>query len=186
MNWKEFRRRVLERYEKAEIDREIKYVLDIINSSDCYVTLSSCAGRIVIMDMPVFGDKKNSIFLGKWHSFPKLRDIKRCVAMGKMQTWFMMHPPIIHIACEDLDNALKLLEVAKEAGFRRSGIISQKKFAIEISSQERVEMLVAENGEILIGDKALKRNLEISIEKLKRARERIFRFSEIFKKRFLG
>ncbi len=185
MNWNRFREKVLERYRKAEIDAEIRNVLDTINSSRSFVTLSSCAGRIVVMDMPNFGDKKNSVFLGKWHRFPKFEEVKRSVVKGRLQTWFMMHPPIIHIACKDMDRALELLEIAKKSGFRRSGIISQKKFAIEIASQERVEMLVAEKGEVLVDDKALKRNLEISIDKLKRSRERIYRFSEIFKERFL-
>ncbi|MBW2037952.1 MAG: hypothetical protein JRI41_10875 [Deltaproteobacteria bacterium] len=185
LNWKKFRETVLHRYKQADVDVEIKPVLDIINASESFVTLSSCAGRIVVMDMPNFGDKKNSVFLGKWHQPPEFDEIMDAIIRGRKQTWFMMHPPIIHVACRSILDAFDLLEIAKKSGFRRSGLISQKKFAIEIASQERVEMLVAENGELLMNEKALKRNFEISVEKLKKSREKIFRFSRAFKEHFL-
>uniref|UniRef100_A0A7C3YCY4 tRNA(Phe) 7-((3-amino-3-carboxypropyl)-4-demethylwyosine(37)-N(4))-methyltransferase n=1 Tax=Geoglobus ahangari TaxID=113653 RepID=A0A7C3YCY4_9EURY len=184
-NWKKFRETVLSRYRQADIDVEIKPVLDIINASESFVTLSSCAGRIVVMDMPNFGDKKNSVFLGKWHQPPEFSEVMEAILKGQRQTWFMMHPPIIHVACRSLFDAFDLLEIAKRSGFRRSGLISQKKFAIEIASQERVEMLVAENGELLMNEKALKRNFELSVEKLKKSRERIFKFSRTFEEYFL-
>ena len=184
-NWKKLRETVLNRYKQADVDVEIKPVLDIINASESFVTLSSCAGRIVVMDMPEFGDKKNSVFLGKWHQPPEFGEVMEAISKGQRQTWFMMHPPIIHIACRSLLDAFDLLEIAKKSGFRRSGLISQKKFAIEIASQERVEMLVAENGELIVNEKALKRNFELSVEKLKKSREKIFRFSMMFREHFL-
>ena len=184
-NWKKFRETVLNRYRQADIDAEIKPVLDVINASESFVTLSSCAGRIVVMDMPKFGDKKNPIFLGKWHQPPEFEGVIEAISKGQRQTWFMMHPPIIHIACRSLSDAFDLLEIAKRSGFRRSGLISQKKFAVEIASQERVEMLVAENGELIVNERALKRNFELSVEKLKKSRERIFKFSKAFEEHFL-
>ena len=69
--WFEFKRRKLEGYieakEKNEVDEDIVPLLDLINSFEDFVTLSSCSGRIAVIDMPEFGDKVEATFLGKWH-----------------------------------------------------------------------------------------------------------------------
>ena len=41
--------------------------MNIINKSDDYYTSSSCSGRIVLIELPEIGDKKEAKFLGKWH-----------------------------------------------------------------------------------------------------------------------
>ena len=43
---------------EKKVDSSIIPLLDIINKSDDYYTSSSCAGRIVLIEMPVLGDKK--------------------------------------------------------------------------------------------------------------------------------
>jgi len=50
-----------------KVDIDILPVIDILNSSNEYYTTSSCFGRIVLLELPVIGDKKNAKFIGKWH-----------------------------------------------------------------------------------------------------------------------
>ncbi len=181
--WREFREEKLERYKEAEIDEEIRNLLDLINSVEKFVTLSSCSGRIAVMDMPKFGEKVESVFLGKWHSVPNYNDVYEAVRRGKRTTWLMMHPPIVHVACKDFRSAEEILRVAKLSGFRRSGIISPKKFVVEIAAPERVEAVVAVGGKIA-DEEFLRINYEIAVEKLIKSRRRMEKFEEYFREAF--
>jgi len=185
MDWKEFRERTLEKYRRSQIDSWIKKITDTINSSENFVTLSSCSGRIAIIDVPEFGNKKNSIFLGKWHSPPQLHEVLEALNSGRMETWFIMNPPIIHVACRNAEIAFKLLKCLNESGFRRSGVISGKRNVIEIASSERVEFLAAEDGTTLVDEKAIRENLRKSVEKLEKSRKRFLRFQSRFREVFL-
>lgn len=185
MIWESFRAEILGKYEKALIDEWIKPITDSVNLSPNFVTLSSCAGRIAVMDMEGFGDKKNAVFLGKWHEIPEFEEVLEALRKGKKETWFMIHPPILHIACRDLANAQNLLDILKECGFRRAGIISTKKWVVEVYGQERIEFLAGRNGRIVVDEKALKINFELGVEKLKKSRERFRKFHEKFIEAFL-
>ena len=182
--WEEFRGEKLKEYRSSEIDKEIRDLLELINSVERFVTLSSCSGRIAVMDMPKFGEKVESVFLGKWHSPPPFEEVCEAVKKGRLTTWLMMHPPIVHVACRDFESAEEILKVAKLSGFRRSGIISTKRFVVEIAAQERVEAVVAVNGRIADED-FLRINYELAVEKLAKSRERMEKFKNAFREVFL-
>ncbi len=178
--WSEFKRRKFEGYleakERGEVDKDIIPLLDLINSFDCFVTLSSCSGRIAVMDMPEFGDKVESKFLGKWHSRVSFEEVLDAVKLGKQTTWLIMFPPIIHVACRDLEAAEKLITIANNSGLRRSGLISFKHNVVEINTLERLEAPVAVNGRIVVGLEGLKVMVEFANKKLERSKEKIKRF----------
>ncbi|ADC64908.1 Protein of unknown function DUF207 [Ferroglobus placidus DSM 10642] len=182
--WEKFREEKLSEFKRADVDEEIRELLETINSVEIFVTLSSCAGRIVVMDMPSFGEKLESVFLGKWHSPPDFDEVLDAVRRGRETTWLMMHPPIVHVACRDLKVAEKLLSVAKKAGFRRSGVISFKKLVVEIASPERLEAVVSVKGKIA-DEEFLKVNYEYAVKKLLKSRERMKKFEKVFKEAFL-
>ncbi len=178
--WAEFRRGRLEGYhsarERGEVDEDIIPLLDLINSFECYVTLSSCSGRIAVMDMPEFGDKLESRFLGKWHGRVEFSEVLEAVGRGKMTTWLIMFPPIIHVACEDLRSAERLMAVANNSGMRRCGLISLKHNVVEITTLERLEAPVAVNGDVVVGVEGLRVMVEFANRKLERSKEKLRRF----------
>ena len=175
--WDSFRRRRLNGYlnakEKGEVDSDVIPLLDLINSFDFFVTLSSCSGRIAVIDIPRSGDKLNSVFLGKWHHPVNLKVVKEASEKCNWVAWLMQNPPIIHVACMNLHWAKKLMNAANEAGFRRSGIISLNHYVVEIASLERLEMPVAEGGRLLIGDDYLSFAVRQANEKLLKGREKL-------------
>jgi len=67
----ENKKNALQKLDKAKIENKVDIgilpILDIINSLNEYYTTSSCFGRIVLLELPVIGDKKNAKFIGKWH-----------------------------------------------------------------------------------------------------------------------
>lgn len=183
-NWEEYRTEKLRSFERCihQIDPEILSLLNLINSFPEFVTLSSCSGRIAVMDMPDFGNKLESVFLGKWHGEVGLEEVWRAVLKGKHVTWFMMHPPILHVACRDVRKAEEFINAARKAGFRRAGIISFSRSIVEILSPEKMELVVAVNGKPVVTRESLKIQLEFAIEKLEQSRKRLSRLENELKR----
>ncbi len=178
-DWNSYRERKLRKLRsaeaKGEVDEWILPLLKRINSCASYVTLSSCAGRLAVMDMPDFGNKGKAIFLGKWHEIPDEEEVRRAIEKGKMTTWLMLHPPILHIACENVESAERLLLASQKAGIRRAGIISLKNLVVEVCGHERMEIPVRFGKPLSID---LEEVLELARMKLERSREKFLRFCE--------
>ncbi len=181
--WSEYRKKRLVCYEKAKeegkVDEDIIPLLERINGKESYVTLSSCSGRIAVIDLESFGDKKSSRFLGKWHNLAIFEDVLECIRSCKRQGWLIQDPPIIHVACRDLDSAKNLLTVANNSGFRRSGIISLKNYVVEMASFERLELPVVFEGKKIVDDDYLRIAVDIANEKLKKGKIKLKRLEEM-------
>ncbi len=179
MNWEEFKRFKIEKLERAkergEVDKDIVELLDLINSFDCFVTTSSCSGRIVVLDVPEIGDKLRARFLGKWHREVKFKEILECLRDVKSDVWLISDPPIIHVACRDLRCAEELMRIANDSGFRRCGLISLKRSVVEITSFERLEAPLAYKGRIIVDENYVKILTYFANEKLLRGKEKLKR-----------
>jgi len=98
-----------------EVDAEILPVLDLINQFDEYYTSSSCAGRIVLLELPQIGDKKNAKFLGKWHRNIESNELISSIKKAKKgQLWFLAQSPIIHVVAKTNNDAENILKIGKE------------------------------------------------------------------------
>ena len=183
--WEEYRERKLEGFLKAknrgELDSDIVKLLDTINLLENYVTLSSCSGRIVVIDIPEVGDKRRAKFLGKWHDEVDFEVVLSTASKSENWGWLIQYPPIIHVACRTLDDAERLMIAANDAGFRRSGIISVKNHVVEVASLERIELPVARSGRILVSENYLRSVVEFANIKLKKGKERLERLYNLIK-----
>jgi len=72
----------------------------------------------------------------------------------KNDVWFRMSGAILHVASNNKDSARKLLNAARDIGFRRSGIISlgKNRVTMELVSTENIEAIVSKNGRLVIGE----------------------------------
>lgn len=181
--WSDYRKERLESYERAkrngEIDDDIVPLLEKINEKENFVTLSSCSGRIAVIDLRDFGEKLDSEFIGKWHRKVECEEVLECIEKCKRQGWLIQYPPIIHVACKDLQSAKKLMSIANESGFRRSGLISFQNFVVEISSLERLELPVTVNGKKLVNDSYICIAIDFANKKLERGKRRLKRLEEL-------
>lgn len=179
--WLDFKTRQMGKYQKAlgkmEVDTDIIPLLNLINSKNEFATLSSCSGRIAVLDTPKFGDKLNSKFLGKWHRVVELKEVIDAVNLSKETCWLITYPPILHIACRTFEIAERLMEVSNNNGFK-SCIIS-KKGVVEVNTHDRMEMLISINGDKLISDTNLSRIVDISNQKLKRSKNKLVAFKKV-------
>uniref|UniRef100_A0A7C3MAE2 tRNA(Phe) 7-((3-amino-3-carboxypropyl)-4-demethylwyosine(37)-N(4))-methyltransferase n=1 Tax=Archaeoglobus fulgidus TaxID=2234 RepID=A0A7C3MAE2_ARCFL len=177
--WEKFKKERLESYLEAKaegkVDDDIVDLLDLINSFDCFVTLSSCSGRIAVINLRKPGDKANAEFLGKWHKGVDAESIIKAAIKSRNTAWLVQYPPIIHVACRDLEVARILMNIANQAGFRRSGIISLKNNVVEVASLERLELPIAEGGRMLIDSEYLEYVVRCANEKLLKGKEKLRR-----------
>jgi tRNA wybutosine-synthesizing protein 3 len=160
-------------------DERIKELCDKINSLDNYYTTSSCSGRIMILKD---SDKKGpGLFEFVSHDLVDFETFGKKIKNLKGDFKFKQEPPIIHIACEGLDDAEKLLRMAQETGWKRSGIISlRRNIIIEIIGTRKIEFPLVKNGELLVNEKFL----EIIVEKSNENLEKGWKFISKLEKSF--
>lgn len=162
--------------DKGELDKPILILIKKINSQRNYYTTSSCSGRIVLIKGKE--KKQRGLFLFRTHekiSFAELKkEIKDAACSYKGVVYLKQEYCILHVACSSLDKAQEMLDKAKLTGWKKSGIIaSKKRFVVELSSTEKIELPVINKGKILISDELLRLIVEEANRKLERGWEKI-------------
>ena len=180
--WEERKKRVLAALKcRKDVDELVVPILDKLNSSPDYYTTSSCAGRINIIEVDTFGEKKNAVFLGTWHGMVTFNEVLAALEKRKgRQVWLKSEPPIIHIRCRDLKPAEELLKIAYAAGFKYSSIKSLKKgVLVEINSSERLELPLAEGEKLLVTEDYLCYLTEIANKKIEKSHSKLLRLKKL-------
>lgn len=180
-NWNKRKDEVLTKFDeslrKGLIDERILPTLNLINGLPHLYTVSSCSGRVIILDLPEVGDKKNAVFRGRWHRRVEKDEVLDAIDECTKEGWFILNPPIIHVISDEMDNAEEVLSIAIKSGFKRSGIKSIKrgKITVEINSTETMETIVSNNGYILADDRYIGVLIEYANIKFNRFQKKIER-----------
>lgn len=180
--------KALRALEKARIenkvDEKIIPILDILNNSREYYTSSSCAGRIVLLEIPQIGDKKNADFLGRWHRAIELDEILSASKRAKKgQIWLLAQSPIIHVVVADIQAADKIIKLANASGFKNSGIKSTtKKIICEICSTERLDAPIGKNKTLFCEKEYLQLLVNIANDIIDKSTKKLLRFEHKLKK----
>ena len=153
------------------IDEKIKPLCDSINSLNDYFTTSSCSGRIVLRKDPETGKKNESEWIFVIHEKASLEEVKKSLTnLPKEDVWLVMEAPILHICCNTIEDAQKMLDIFKNEGFKRSGITGMKpKIMLEIIGTERLDCIIAKKGVKLIDNDYLKILIEEANSKLEKS-----------------
>jgi tRNA wybutosine-synthesizing protein 3 len=174
---------VLSKLDKSSIgkwDKKIISLCEKINSLENYYTTSSCAGRVVIM---LDNEKKGpELFISVYHDLISFKQLEKDFNKIKVEKLvkYKQEPCILHVACDTLEDAQKLLDKAKFAGWKKSGIIaSGKRFVCELNSTERLEFPLFNNKRILVDDAFLKLAVKKSNENLKKSWLKINRLHKL-------
>jgi len=167
---------------KGNWDEKISELCNKINSLKNYYTTSSCSGRIVLM---IDQDKKEKdLFIKVYHNLISLEKIKKdlneIIKNNKLKNnsvKFKLDPCILHVACKNIDDAKKLCDNGKKAGWKRTGIIGfsgkDTRVMIELNSTEKFEFPVIQKGNVLVDDIFLKIIVQESNKKLKKSWNKI-------------
>ena len=178
MSFDQQKKSILDRKDKSikgSIDREIKPLVNKINSLNDYYTSSSCAGRILLIEFSGRKDKAKWLFIK--HSKATLGEIKDSLKISKEKIWLRQESMIVHICCRDMQAAQKMLRLCHKAGLKRAGIIAAgKRTTVEAYGTERMDTIVAINNKIIVEDDYLKILLREANNKLIRNKEKIKQF----------
>jgi tRNA wybutosine-synthesizing protein 3 len=165
---------------EQKVDEEILHILGLINGIEGFYTSSSCAGRIVLLEIPQIGDKRGATFLGVWHRTVELEEFKAAATKAtKGLLWLLAQAPILHIGAQTLELADKMVKTAISCGFKNSAVKSLgKKIRIEICSTERLDAPIGRDGCLFCKDEHLSLLVEISNEVIERSGKKLARFAK--------
>ncbi len=161
-----------------KVDEKILPILEILNGIEGVYTSSSCAGRIVLLQIPRLGDKRGAVFLGVWHRIVVPEEITFAAQKAtKGIIWILAQAPILHIGVESTDVATLLIKTAVLSGFKNSAMKSSgKKTIIELSSTERLDAPIGRNGCLYCEGDYLHLLIEIANEVIGRSQQKLIRF----------
>ena len=167
---------ILTKSDKSNIgswDEPILKLCNVINECRNMYTTSSCSGRIVLLK----DEKKGKgLFLFRSHqkvSFNELKEALDSVEYGGT-VMFKQEPGILHVACQDLEVAIKLLSLARDSGWKHSGIIGIKgRVMVELIGTEHLDFPIMINKEILVSDDYIKLIIKDANSKLGRTWDKI-------------
>ncbi len=166
---------------KGSVDEEILWLVEQINGLDDFHTLSSCAGRVMLIGEPDDRRKDQLTWLLASHQPVDPEEAGKALDSSKdSNVWLKMEGPILHVCARDFDSAARLLDIAERAGFRRKGLISvRKRFIAEMYSSQYIEMPVRQEGRMLLTEEGLKDSIRIANQRLEKSREILKRFSAL-------
>jgi tRNA wybutosine-synthesizing protein 3 len=166
-----------------KVDEGILPILNLINGIDGFYTSSSCAGRIVLLEIPKIGDKRGALFLGIWHrpiTAEELLDAAKQAKTGLL--WLLAQSPILHVGAADLTLADTMVKTAVSCGFKNSALKSTgKKIVLEIGSTERLDAPIGKDGRLFCENEHLLLFIEIANEVMTRSVEKLVRFEKTLK-----
>ena len=165
-------------YLEQKVDEGVLQILELINRIEGFYTSSSCAGRIVLLQIPQIGDKRGAKFLGVWHRTIEIKELKAATTNAtKGVLWLLAQAPILHIGVQKLELANMMVKTAISCGFKNSAIKSVgKKIRIEICSTERLDAPIGRDGFLFCEENHLSLLVEISNEVIERSRKKMSRF----------
>lgn len=174
---------VFDKSRKGCVDKPIIELIDYINSLDDFYTTSSCSGRIYLLTE---ADKKPDV---KWlyvsHEKVSVKKVIRVLKekLPLQRIWLRQENLILHVACRTLEDANNILKIARDIGFRRSGIIADSNIIIvEICSTEKMDVPLSDKGRLLVDENYVKFIVKIANEKFLKGRHKMNKFEEEVKK----
>lgn len=180
----------MDKSNKGSVDAPILYLLDLINKRQNYYSTSSCSGRIRLLVEAKSQRKCDSEVLFTSHELVEDKRIDelwdQTINFAKQNSedslWFKQEALILHIACKDTDSAIEFLNLVRESGLKRSGIISLGKApVVEILGSERLETIIVRDGKVLVTKEYLTILLEEANKRFAQNSKRIKRLEEALK-----
>jgi len=183
MEFQEQKTKQLSKSDKSSIGSWDSKIIDLcekINKNKNYYTTSSCAGRVVLIK--ALDEKAEDVFLFRTHDKISFNELKKALEEAgkkyKGLVEFQQTTCILHVACESLKDAQIIVNKAKLAGWKRSGIMGGKRNMVELHSTESISFPIMENKKILVNDDFLKLIVKQANAKLERTWEKIQKFEK--------
>ncbi|MEM3989344.1 MAG: hypothetical protein QW369_01190 [Desulfurococcaceae archaeon] len=123
-----FWNRIWEDLEIGYLDRDLLPLLIELNLRPYTYTLSSCSGRITLVDSSRPWARRGTNVVFKKHAPITHEELLRVAKEPCTEAlWLIVSGPIIHASTASLREAGELLRIARRAGFKHSGVLSMHK-----------------------------------------------------------
>lgn len=183
-----WRKRREEAYRRLWEDLEIGYLdedlldilLEFFKRPESYTT-SSCSGRIIVVDSRMPWERRDATIIFKKHtpiSPNEIRDLLKQPVLHRL--WLVASGPIIHVVTLTAREALRVLRIAHEAGFKHSGImsVSKKGYLVELRTGIRLAVLLKTPNGLVIDEQSLNEAVKAVNEALIEGKKRLNRLLE--------
>jgi tRNA wybutosine-synthesizing protein 3 len=172
----------IDKSKKGEIDPGIREICELLNAKPNYYTTSSCSGRIVLLQKK--SDLKNE---AEWiftaHEETDFGPVKSALLSAVKQSnaplpetdiWFKQEGAILHVCCRTMKDAGSFVNIARNSGFKRAGIISAGETpVVEIISSEQINAPAMLNGKIIAEDNYFRALVSEADRKIRKNREKL-------------
>lgn len=136
---------------KGSRDTAIIPLVDTINAHSDYFTTSSCSGRIVLLETSESFEKIETHWAFVSHDAVHESVWNYAEISKAMHLWFRYEGAILHIACRNLRCAKLFVDLARNTGFKRTGIMSVGEHPIiELTSSESMNAPLILNGSLVV------------------------------------
>jgi len=177
MMWRsESFRRFREDVEIGYVDPDlVNFIYKVFNTRN-FFTISSCSGRITLIDaiFPWMRDESYIVF--KKHVPVSLEEVIPVLSVKPLhRLWLIVSGPIFHFVAKSIPAAQILVNEVRKCGFKHSGIISigVDGIVVEVVSGTWTSFLLMDGDELVIQPNSLSRVLEISNTILLEGKKRI-------------
>ena len=176
-NWENHRKSVLSKSDKSfkqSVDAPVLQIVDMINACGKFLTTSSCSGRIMLINEADPSKRKNGAeFIFVSHDL--VPEDEYHAILGRASTFggnvfLKLEPLIIHVECESLELAVRLLHAAKLMGpLKHSCIVSatNNKFVVAIKGLAKLEIPIVYSGTVMTEPVQFSRFLSIANDRMR-------------------
>lgn len=145
--WSEHRqrmfRRMLEDIEVGYLDPDIYSILQLLFNRQESFPVSSCSGRITLVDAPMPWHRKGSTVIFKKHSAVERSEVEPLLSQSPLSRfWLVVTGPILHVSALTLREASTLLKIARKAGLKHSGVLSISRRGIYLELRTGVRLTI--------------------------------------------
>ncbi|XP_074687833.1 tRNA wybutosine-synthesizing protein 3 homolog isoform X3 [Strix aluco] len=169
---------------KGALDERAAAVVRLLNGRAPFCTTSSCSGRLVLAqgsaaDTSGCGiHKKNCTWLMVTHETCIKDDVMTALEKATGDVVLKFEPFVLHVLCQELQDAQLLHSVAVNSGFRNSGITVGKggKIMMAVRSTHCLEVPLSHKGKLMVSEEYIDFLIHVANQKMEENIRRIDRF----------
>jgi tRNA wybutosine-synthesizing protein 3 len=150
-------------------------------------TMSSCSGRITLSDSTYPWSREETSIVFKKHATISIDEVLPIINKPVVRRlWLNVTGPIIHLSVNNLEYALEILRIAREAGYKHSGILSinpLKGVLLELTTGIWMSQLLKTCDKDIVNKENLYRVVDVANEVLNRGKELLMKLYNMLKNR---
>ncbi|XP_075567017.1 tRNA wybutosine-synthesizing protein 3 homolog [Pelecanus crispus] len=170
---------------KGALDERAAPVVQLLNGRAQFCTTSSCSGRIVLAQggaavsaaAPSAIQKKNCTWLMVTHEMCIKDDVMTALEKATGDVVLKFEPFVLHVLCQELQDAQLLHSVAIDSGFRNSGITVGRggKIMMAVRSTHCLEVPLSHKGKLMVSEEYIEFLIHAANRKMEENTRRIDR-----------